>query len=317
MKGNSWTKVIAATAVLLCSQTIFAWSTNGHKTVVKMAWDLLNKDTSDTAKNTVSKIQTILNSLGSGTTLEDLAPCADQIRYSGCAPSGVCAKFACMPQSEPWHFMAIPAAASPKNAADFAPYCQDQNCVVDQIKYNVNKLQTTTDLSSQQLSLMFLVHFWGDVSQPLHCSTQIVDGESTDGGNNSPMTLTLNGTTTSLDLHSVWDQLIQPYDTVAANNPTKLSAQLETTMPSDTSSWTTGDYLTNAALESFQFAQTNIYPDYDGNGPDGKSCQGQNVGSDYQTVMLPEIYERLQSAAVRLKKSLETAFNPPIKNNAS
>ena len=91
MFETNWCGVAATTVILFCSHNVFAWSANGHKTVALIAWDLLTQDTSAPAKTAVSKIQTILNSLGSGTTLEDIAPCADQLRgESDDPPTSTC-----------------------------------------------------------------------------------------------------------------------------------------------------------------------------------------------------------------------------------
>lgn len=301
--------------LLLCSHTLFAWSANGHKTVALIAWGLLTQDSSTQAKATVSQVQAILNSLGTGTTLEDIAPCADQIRGDE-TPAGVCKQFPTMTQSEPWHFITIPITDSPQNASDLAQYCTGSNsCVTDQVKANVQTLQTTTQLSSQQLALMFLVHLVSDMHEPMHCSEEIINGKSNSGGNDNSVSLTLDGTTTKLNLHSLWDYQIQSSD--SKNDPATESQSLVASLPSDTSSWISGDYVTTATLESFQYAQTNIYSDYNGTGPDGQACQGSSLGSTYQSVMQPIVSGRLQKAGVRLKALLISAFNPSTQTTSS
>ena len=83
MINHIW-RTISAMILILFLQNIFAWSENGHKTIAWIAWDLLNKDAEDNptgaGAKAVSKIQLILDSLGSGISLADIAICADQIR---------------------------------------------------------------------------------------------------------------------------------------------------------------------------------------------------------------------------------------------
>lgn len=311
MTVKIWCGAMAATVMLCCSHTVFSWSANGHKTVALIAWDLLNKDmvTSIPAKNTVSKIQAILDSLGSDITLAAISPCADQLRGGDQQPTGVCAKFTSNSESKYWHYIDIPITASPQSASDLDAYCGDGDCVTDEIQANIQTLQTTTDLSSQQQALMYLVHFAADIHTPLHCAYQMVNGKSDDGGNSETIAFTPTGSNATYpSLHALWDHLIQPYDD--DNDPKTLSQLLEASLPADTTPWTTGDYITDAALESFQFAQTNIYPDYNNApGPDGAACQGSNLGTPYQTAMLPTVDLRLQKAGVRLEAWLISAFN--------
>ena len=313
MKVKSWCKVAATVALIFCSNTIFSWSANGHKTIAQIAWDLLKKDAvnnpSGPGKNAVNQIQHILDSLGSGTTLADISVCADEIRHldSNVGPTGACTHFPIMPQSQPWHFIDIPISDTPQGATDLELYCPGQNCVVDQVRANLQKLQTSTDLKSQQLALMFLVHFVGDMHQPLHCATEISNGVSDRGGNGKAVTLTIHRQKYPLNLHALWDHLIQSSDTL--NNPVALSLRLEANIPSDTRAWTAGDFITDAALESFHFSQNNIYPDFHKHGPDGNACQGNSLGVGYQNVMSSTVYNRLELAGVRLAALLEEAFS--------
>jgi hypothetical protein len=321
MKANKWWVVLAAVTAFFCSNTLFAWSANGHKIIAQIAWDRLVMDAaakpSGQAAHAVKGIKKILKSLGSKTTLADISVCADELRRLDPkkAPTGVCKKFIIMPQSEPWHFIDIPSSDTPQGATDLKNYCVRQNCVLDQIRVNLQVLQNTTDLKSLRQSLMFLVHFVGDAHQPLHCATEITDAGSDRGGNGKPVTLTLNNHDYQLNLHSLWDHQLQSSDNL--NDPVTLSQQLEGKIPSDTTAWTAGDFITDMGLESFHFSQNNIYPDFYAIGPDGAICQGNSLDVGYQTVMSSTIEHRLQLAGVRLEALLEEAFKPSFPRSIS
>lgn len=312
MINHIW-RTISAMILILFLQNIFAWSENGHKTIAWIAWDLLNKDAEDNptgaGAKAVSKIQLILDSLGSGISLADIAICADQIRELALPAEhsmNVCKQFPIMPKSKPWHFINIPIHETPHGANDLEKYCSNQNCIMDQIRVNLHTLQTTKSNSAKQLALMFLVHFVGDLHQPLHCSTEITDGVSDRGGNGKSVNFTDKNHTNRMNLHALWDHMIQVYDD--SNDPISLSQQLEAELPTDTSSWITGDFISNTILEGFNFAQHNIYPDYHNKGPDGETCQGNQLGRDYQILMIPIINQRIQMGGVRLVALLKQAF---------
>jgi hypothetical protein len=304
-------------ALLICPQALFAWSANGHRAVAMIAWSRLSSDTQ-------GKVQVVLDTLDTNVQLADIAVCADQIRGEGGASAsasdvaaardaeemgyvtGVCRKFAMNPKSEPWHFIDIPVTASPHGAADMQPYCPNANCVVGQINADLQALRQNPQNAT---ALMFLVHFVGDEHQPLHCATEIVNGVDDRGGNGKTVSWSKDSKT-KLNLHALWDHLIGPTDNV--NDPAALSAELEQALPADVASWTDGDFVSQAALESFGIAQGRIYPDYHGaaDAQCGSACSGSSLGASYSSVMRPIVNMRLEMAGVRLAALLEQVYGP-------
>ncbi|MDE2140854.1 MAG: hypothetical protein KGL74_11220 [Elusimicrobia bacterium] len=288
--GSFWKCSLAlALGVCLPPRPARAWSANGHKTVALIAESRL----SDATKAAVAAI------LGPTATLDAIAPCADDIRgRSGFDCAGL--QLNAEPQSQPWHFVDAPITASPADAAALEEYCPNGACVVDQIRAAVRTLESpgpAIDANQKQVALMFLVHFVGDVHQPLHCANEIVNGASDRGGN-------LKGVVfegTPLNLHALWDHQIQATD---ANDPAATSARLIADLRGkDVGSWLTGDYAATAALESFEIAKDTVYPDYDSEDP-------KALGADYQSRMQPIVDERLERAGVRLAGLLEQALGP-------
>lgn len=279
----------ALLAVLaLAPRPAAAWSANGHRAVALIAAARL----SDAAKRAVVSI------LGPGATLDAIAPCADDIRgRSGFDCAGL--QLAAEPQSEPWHFVDVPVTASPGGGADLEAYCPGGACVVDQIRADVKVLQDPAASQAQkQVALMFLVHFAGDVHQPLHCANEIVNGVNDRGGNGKPVTF--EGA--QINLHSLWDHQIQPSD---ANDPAATSARLIADLQGkDVSAWVSGDYVASAAFESFTIAKGTVYPAYYSSNP-------KSLGPAYQARMTPIVDERLERAGVRLAALLEQALVPP------
>src|SRR5215213_9927789 len=96
-------------------------------------------------------------------------------------------------------------------SVDGTPVPTDQPApenVIVALERNVETLKTSTDDNERAQALRFIIHFVGDIHQPLHCSTR-VDSEHQDGdrgGNGFNVTVPdANGGTTKSNLHSFWD----------------------------------------------------------------------------------------------------------------
>jgi hypothetical protein len=98
------------------------------------------------------------------------------------------------PETGPWHFVDIPLSASGFEAGRD---CAQDNCVVAQIQKFAAVLGDKNAAPADRLTaLKFVVHFVGDVHQPLHCA------DNGDRGGND-IHLTYRGRSTNL--HAVWD----------------------------------------------------------------------------------------------------------------
>src|SRR5205085_6268675 len=106
------------------------------------------------------------------------------------------------PETALWHFVDIPLSAP---AYDAARDCVGGNCVVAQIQRFAAILGDRTAPSQARLeALKFLVHFVGDIHQPLHCETDLTNfppPEGDRGGNNIHLTYFHRPS----NLHAVWD----------------------------------------------------------------------------------------------------------------
>jgi hypothetical protein len=119
--------------------------------------------------------------LGPGTTLASISSWPDQIRRS-------------RPDSGPWHYVDIPID---KPHLDMQRDCAQGNCVIAKIEDFEKVLANPTATPVQRKeALMFIVHFVGDMHQPLHCS------DNKDKGGND---VHLDFFGKAYNLHSVWD----------------------------------------------------------------------------------------------------------------
>ncbi len=80
--------------------------------------------------------------------------------------------------------------------------------IVKALEDNVNILKTSTDKDAQAQALRLIIHFVGDIHQPLHCATRVTSAnpEGDRGGNLVKMKVRgSNGQLKDTNLHSYWD----------------------------------------------------------------------------------------------------------------
>jgi hypothetical protein len=161
-------------AVIVCFGGIlpaFGWGPEGHSLVARLA----------AARLTPVASAKVAEILGPGVTLASISSWADQVRRS-------------RSESAPWHYIDIPID---KPHLDMKRDCPKGACVVAKIEDFEKVLGNPAATPVQRKeALMFLVHFVGDMHQPLHCS------DNKDKGGND---VKLDFFGRSSNLHSMWD----------------------------------------------------------------------------------------------------------------
>jgi hypothetical protein len=80
--------------------------------------------------------------------------------------------------------------------------------IIKALVHNVEVLKTSTDDNARAQALRFIIHFVGDIHQPLHCSTR-VDKDHPDGDRGGNLfnvkVRDANGRMQTKNLHSYWD----------------------------------------------------------------------------------------------------------------
>jgi hypothetical protein len=111
------------------------------------------------------------------------------------------------PGTAGWHFINLPRQAVLTSSNEHT-YCRAGKCVIDAIVAQYRTLTTSADALERANALRFVLHFAGDIHQPLHATT---NGDR--GGNCVPVTYDdrapQESPTTPNDfspnLHGVWD----------------------------------------------------------------------------------------------------------------
>ena len=165
---------------------------------------------------------------------------------------------------------AIPASAGPEKA-----------CLADRLSaFEAELKNPATPQAERILALKYVLHFVGDVHQPLHAS------DNGDHGGNC-VRLALGGARTTT-LHSYWDTgLVTPL----GDDPAAVAETLRAAIsPADRMAWSSGD-ASAWALDSYGVAKTVVY------------WPGAPAGCprDAAPVALPAGYEARAQAAVKLQ----------------
>jgi hypothetical protein len=229
----------ALIAVVFCalpSARLWAWGCSGHETVALIA--LKNLNDLDTAGQTsvAQQVQTLLSAQPhdySGRFCKDLE--LDPIAYFATWADD---HRAVDSSTGSWHYWDIPLHVK---SATLGQYC-DKGCVVQALVDQIAILKDKTkDDAARSTALMYVIHFVGDMHQPLH-----EEDNNDRGGNCVPVTF-LNdapkATTAgnySPNLHAVWDtQLVETAGKITRSSSDAKSqidafaARLETEHASD------------------------------------------------------------------------------------
>jgi S1/P1 Nuclease len=252
-------------AVVCCAPPSFGWGEEGHRLVVRIA---------ETLMTPAARAQ-VQATLMPGESLEDLASWADEIRQS-------------QPQTANWHFVDIPLDST---GLDMNRDCAGGDCVIAQItNFQTAWVNPTASAQSRREALLFLVHFVGDLHQPLHC-----ENNNDRGGNDVPVSFLGNST----NLHALWDSGLLR----SMPGEDQLFATLSQAITADqVTAWSSGT-VEQWAGESFQAAKGTVYALL----PTVEKGQPVPLGQLYEQMVEPLFEQQLEKAGVRLAAILNAS----------
>ena len=256
--------LLLVVVAMLFSSRLWAWGCSGHEVVALIALQNLQKLDAANHTQTVQQVETLL------ATQAHSYPkrfCSDL----GLDPIAYFATWAddhreADPATGNWHFWDIPLKIP---TAKLGEYC-DQGCVVEALKTQMGILQNMTkDQADRVMALMYVIHFVGDMHQPLHA-----EDNNDRGGNCVPVAFLgkspspgSSAGSFSPNLHGVWDtnipENIGHISRQSENAKSELEAfasQLQTEHAAEISKALRGSInLVAWANESHQIARTDPY----------------------------------------------------------
>jgi len=294
---KNYTSASAALAIALslnCTlpHSALAWGDEGHEVVALVAQSFLDPGVQ-------KKVAALLAADTSSLTAHDIAASAtwaDKFRDSN--SNGARAK------TRQWHFVDIEITNQNLDQACFnhpsipagtaASDGPANDCVVDKIQEFAAELATpTTDLEEQIAALKFVLHFVGDVHQPLHSS------DDHDQGGNSKR-VSAAGFKAG-NLHHYWDtEFVEQLGADAKSIASELIGHIS---EGQQQQWQAGNP-SDWALEAWKVAKDDAYGDL----PAANARGAYRLTGDYVTTATGDVSLQLSKAGVRLAFILNQAL---------
>jgi S1/P1 Nuclease/Metal binding domain of Ada len=234
MRSSALCVANLAVLVLLSPISAQAWGIDGHKIVAVIAADNLTP----AAASHVAAILAVPADKRSIATAMEAASIRPDTEFRDEDR-----------RTEPWHFINL---CLQDRRADVPARCRDGNCVTGKIdEYSKRLKDGSYDRWGAAGDLAFLIHFVGDIHQPLHAAT-----DADRGGN----CVTVDSSTRAKDLHSAWDTTIvrRLEYSIDSGRPETTAHRLEQAYAAErqTDSWIPAD---DIAWQSKELARSDIY----------------------------------------------------------
>jgi hypothetical protein len=151
-----------------CVEVLLGWGAEGHRAMASLAQELMSSQAQ-------TKVQQLLSTCGDR-DLAQASTWADEIRENAHLeqprPKDADAFNRQFPSNASWHFVDLPLGTS--SYAEAERFIPGQNDVVHAIERCIAVLEAREPVPedpSRAQALRLLVHFVGDIHQPLHCGT--------------------------------------------------------------------------------------------------------------------------------------------------
>lgn len=274
------TFLFTAPFILQALPSVNAWGTLGHDTVAYIAQNFVTSATKTFCQNILGDTST--------SYLANVATWADTYRYTAEGSF-----------SAPYHF--IDAEDNPPTSCnvDYNRDCGADGCVVSAIQ-NYTSRVVDSSLSSTEVTkaLKWIIHFVGDIHQPLHDEALDVGGNTID--------VTFDGTSTNL--HHIWDtnmpeKLVGGYTlTDASSWASDLTTQIKTgTYKSQKDSWLSGIDLSDPVTTSMDWASdSNAFVCSTALKGGVSAVSGKELDGSYYSTAIPVIELQIAKAGYRL-----------------
>jgi len=263
MANKSFIRLLLIPAAFILA----SWGTLGHHVIGEIA-----------QRHLTPKAQEAVTKLLGHETLADVSSWADEI----------------IPQRKetaPLHFINLPLGLS-FSAFKRQVESETNGNVYSAIINAVNELKNTNIPPSMKVeTLKFLVHFVGDIHQPMHVSN------AEDKGGNT-IEVTYNGNESNL--HSVWDSELIEQD---GNDYNKLADKYDHAAADEIKKWQS-DPVIDWAWESYQIS-SQLYSEV--NKPSGAS-----MGNEYYNAHIGIVQQRIEKAGIRLAGLLNQVFTNEV-----
>jgi len=314
LRGLVVALVCACTFSFFIAPAAWAWGCKGHQTAALIAEKHLTPEAKQFAQKllTENPVDPKLNRYCGGATrdaMADAATWADDVRGER--------------KNGPWHYIDIPRGSK---RGPLEPFCGKDGCVTRAITEQLAVLKDeNADSAKRADALRYVIHFVGDLHQPLHTITN-----ADEGGNCVPLKYMRRNVhehyhSFSPNLHGIWDGAIPERDSEGAD-PAEYADTLDALFAAEAGGWQkAGIHLEDWVWEGFDAAENTVYGNLkprvaveanvevhactDDNNI-GERLLKQNILADesYEVKAEPVVEKRIAEAGIRLAMMLNDAL---------
>lgn len=280
----------AACLALLAAAPAPAYWEFGHGAVAEVAWAAMRPATRQAMAALLRQGNLLETPACPVATIEQASVWADCVKYDE--------RFN---YTADWHYQNVNVC----KPFDLKAPCRDGNCVSAQIERNARLLaDVSLPRRERIMALVFLIHFVGDLSQPMHAGDR---GDK--GGNDLKINYGLIGGRTNL--HGVWDGWLP--ERALTTPPAGPAAWLAELTPADRAAATTGDVI-DWSRQSWQSAHDLAYATILGGDPCGPipTARPTLTEAQVQSLIAP-VRRQVAIGGLRLAKLLDDALGPQAK----
>ena len=283
-------KLLLFFAALVVASPAAAWWEYGHEAVGRIALESVRPDTRAAIQRLLAKGRLLETPDCSVSTIELASYWPDCIKTLGDRFS----------YASPWHYQNVDIC----QPFDLKAACKDGNCVSAQIERTARILADRAVPDRDRLmALAFLVHFVGDLHNPMHAGDR---GDR--GGNDVKANYGLVGGRTNL--HSMWDGFLA--ERAISTPPAGPRALLAAASPEERKNLAGGtveDWSREGWEAARQYAYASLIGDPCGPKPESRPTLTE---VDVRT-LIPVLRRQVLAGGLRLARLLDDALGPEAK----
>ena len=259
---------------LVLSAALLSWGVTGHRTIGKIAEGHLT-----------TQAKAAVHELIGDTTLAGISTWPDEVRSQPAYRN-----------TGPWHYINLPLGL---NFADFETKVKGmtQENVYSALLQQERILGSRASTRREKIeALKYIVHFVGDLHQPMHVSR-----EEDKGGNTIQLNYDGNGT----NLHALWDSKLIDHQGLTYE---QMAATYDHATPAQVKRWQS-DPLIQWIWESYQ-ASSKLYAEVD-------AMKSRTIDDSYYQAHIAIVQERIEKAGIRLAGVLNEIFQNGLAASAA
>src|SRR5579863_6794627 len=259
---------------IVLSAGLLFWGVTGHRAIGKIAEDHLSP-----------RAKAAVHDLIGDTTLAGISTWPDEVRSQPAYRN-----------TAPWHYINLPLGLS---FADFEAKVKSttEENVYSALQRQEQILGSAATTRGQKVeALKYIVHFVGDLHQPMHVSR-----EEDKGGNTIQLNYDGNGT----NLHALWDSKLIDHQGLSYE---QMAEKYDHATPAQVKQWQS-DPLIQWIWESYQ-ASSKLYAEVD-------AMKSRAIDDSYYQAHIAIVQDRIEKAGVRLAGVLNSIFQNGLAASAA